>query len=120
MYIIIESALIKCPWCEKAKQASVNYKQNYCVISLESLEQKSVLMNMLNRYFNINESNIGEKTGCKNGRLTFPQIFQLINSDLVVNNLEGLINILEEDNIEVEYIGGASAYILKLELENSN
>lgn len=120
MYVIIQSSLIECPWCEKAKQAATNYKKSYCVISLDSLEQKSILMSILNRYFNINESNISEKTGCKNGRLTFPQILHLMNSELVVNDLKELINILEDDNIEVEYIGGASAYILKLELENSN
>lgn len=51
---------------------------------------------------------------------TFPQIFYVVNDDLCLNNLDDLTDILENKKSIVEYIGGATAYISKLESEFNN
>lgn len=121
MYIIIESTWIDCPWCKKAKQYASNYNKDHSVIALEIEEQKFLLIDILNKYFNINSNNLHKKTGCT--RFTFPQIFYIKNQssdNLVFNNLNDFINLLNENSSIVEYIGGASPFILKLESEINN
>ncbi|BCL65882.1 glutaredoxin [uncultured bacterium] len=121
MYIIIESTWIDCPWCKKAKQYASNYNKDHSVISLEIEEQKFLLIDILNKYFNINEKNIHQKTGCSH--FTFPQIFYVksqSSNNCDLNNLHDFINLLNENSSIVEYIGGASSFILKLENEFNN
>ncbi len=120
MYVIIENALINCPWCKKAKQLSLDNNLDYCVISINPQAQKQDMWMILRKYFNIDETNIYLKTGSTSGALTFPQIFSVKLKDVTLSTLEELITILDNDEVEVEYIGGYQSYekFVKSNLEN--